>query len=161
MSIDFLVVGKTDSAQVSELTRMYATRISRYIKFTLTELPDIRNSKNMSEDAQKRAEGEMILRQLSGDDYVVLLDDKGAQPTSLEFASWMQKRMNSGVKRVVFIVGGPYGFSKEVYARAAEKLSLSRMTFSHQIIRPIFTEQLYRAFTILRGEPYHHERCSF
>lgn len=157
MSIDFLVVGKTDSAQVSELTRMYATRISRYIKFTLTELPDIRNSKNMSEDAQKRAEGEMILRQLSGDDYVVLLDDKGAQPTSLEFASWMQKRMNSGVKRVVFIVGGPYGFSKEVYARAAEKLSLSRMTFSHQIIRPIFTEQLYRAFTILRGEPYHHE----
>ena len=157
MSIDFLVVGKTDSAQVAELTRMYATRISRYIKFTLTELPDIRNSKNMSEDAQKRAEGEMILRQLSGDDYVVLLDDKGAQPTSLEFASWMQKRMNSGVKRVVFIVGGPYGFSKEVYARAAEKLSLSRMTFSHQIIRPIFTEQLYRAFTILRGEPYHHE----
>lgn len=157
MSIDFLVVGKTDSAQVSELTRMYAGRISRYIKFTLTELPDIRNSKNMSEDAQKRAEGEMILRQLSGDDYVVLLDDKGAQPTSLEFASWMQKRMNSGVKRVVFIVGGPYGFSKEVYARAAEKLSLSRMTFSHQIIRPIFTEQLYRAFTILRGEPYHHE----
>ena len=157
MSIDFLVVGKTDSAQVSELTRMYATRISRYIKFTLTELPDIRNSKNMSEDAQKRAEGEMILRQLSGDDYVVLLDDKGAQPTSLEFASWMQKRMNSGVKRVVFIVGGPYGFSKDVYARAAEKLSLSRMTFSHQIIRPIFTEQLYRAFTILRGEPYHHE----
>ncbi len=157
MSIDFLVVGKTDSAQVAELTRMYAGRISRYIKFTLTELPDIRNSKNMSEDAQKRAEGEMILRQLSGDDYVVLLDDKGAQPTSLEFASWMQKRMNSGVKRVVFIVGGPYGFSKEVYARAAEKLSLSRMTFSHQIIRPIFTEQLYRAFTILRGEPYHHE----
>ena len=157
MSIDFLVVGKTDSAQVAELTRMYATRISRYIKFTLTELPDIRNSKNMSEDAQKRAEGEMILRQLSGDDYVVLLDDKGAQPTSLEFASWMQKRMNSGVKRVVFIVGGPYGFSKEVYARAAEKLSLSRLTFSHQIIRPIFTEQLYRAFTILRGEPYHHE----
>ena len=122
MSIDFLVVGKTDSAQVAELTRMYAGRISRYIKFTLTELPDIRNSKNMSEDAQKRAEGEMILRQLSGDDYVVLLDDKGAQPTSLEFASWMQKRMNSGVKRVVFIVGGPYGFSKEVYARAAEKL---------------------------------------
>ena len=157
MSIDFLVVGKSDSAQVAELTRMYAGRISRYIKFTLTELPDIRNSKNMSEDAQKRAEGEMILRQLSGDDYVVLLDDKGAQPTSLEFASWMQKRMNSGVKRVVFIVGGPYGFSKEVYARAAEKLSLSRMTFSHQIIRPIFTEQLYRAFTILRGEPYHHE----
>ncbi|MBR5454419.1 MAG: 23S rRNA (pseudouridine(1915)-N(3))-methyltransferase RlmH [Rikenellaceae bacterium] len=157
MSIDFLVVGKTDSAQVAELTRMYAGRISRYIKFTHTELPDIRNSKNMSEDAQKRAEGEMILRQLSNDDYVVLLDDKGAQPTSLEFASWMQKRMNSGVKRVVFIVGGPYGFSKEVYARAAEKLSLSRMTFSHQIIRPIFTEQLYRAFTILRGEPYHHE----
>lgn len=157
MSIDFLVVGKTDSAQVAELTRMYAGRISRYLKFTVTELPDVRNAKNMSQESQKRAEGEMILRQLSSDDYVVLLDDKGLQPTSMEFAEWMQKRMNSGVKRVVFIVGGPYGFSKEVYARAAEKLSLSRMTFSHQIIRPIFTEQLYRAFTILRGEPYHHE----
>ncbi|MBP3426099.1 MAG: 23S rRNA (pseudouridine(1915)-N(3))-methyltransferase RlmH [Rikenellaceae bacterium] len=157
MSIDFLVVGKTDSAQVAELTRMYAGRISRYLKFTVTELPDVRNAKNMSQESQKRAEGEMILRQLSSDDYVVLLDDKGLQPTSMEFAEWMQKRMNSGLKRVVFIVGGPYGFSKEVYARAAEKLSLSRMTFSHQIIRPIFTEQLYRAFTILRGEPYHHE----
>ncbi|MBQ8863740.1 MAG: 23S rRNA (pseudouridine(1915)-N(3))-methyltransferase RlmH [Rikenellaceae bacterium] len=157
MSIDFLVVGKTDSAQVAELTRMYAGRISRYLKFTVTELPDVRNAKNLSEESQKRAEGEMILRQLSSDDYVVLLDDKGVQPTSLEFAAWMQKRMNSGVKRVVFVVGGPYGFSKDVYARAAEKISLSRMTFSHQIIRPIFTEQLYRAFTILRGEPYHHE----
>ena len=157
MSIDFLVVGKTDSAQVAELTRMYAGRISRYLKFTVTELPDVRNAKNMSQESQKRAEGEMIMRQLSSDDYVVLLDDKGLQPTSMEFAEWMQKRMNSGVKRVVFIVGGPYGFSKEVYARAAEKLSLSRMTFSHQIIRPIFAEQLYRAFTILRGEPYHHE----
>ncbi len=157
MSIDFLVVGKTDSQHVAELTRLYAGRISRYLRFTVTELPDIRNAKNMSNENQKKAEGEMILRMLTSEDYVVLLDDKGTEHTSLGFAEWIQKRMNSGVKRVVFVVGGPYGFSREVYARASDKISLSRMTFSHQIIRPIFAEQLYRAFTILRGEPYHHE----
>jgi 23S rRNA (pseudouridine1915-N3)-methyltransferase len=157
MSIDFLVVGKTDSQHVAELTRMYAGRISRYLRFTVTELPDIRNAKNMSEENQKRAEGEMILRNITSEDFVALLDDKGMEFTSPAFAEWIQKRMNSGVKRVVFVVGGPYGFSKEVYDRASCKISLSRMTFSHQIIRPIFAEQLYRAFTILRGEPYHHE----
>lgn len=157
MNIDLTVVGKTDSEQVAELTRLYGKRIARYTRFALTEIPDVRNSKNMSGESQKRAEGEAILKTVATDDYVVLLDDKGAEYTSMDFASWLQRRMNSGVKRLVFVVGGPYGFSKAVYDRAAEKISLSRMTFSHQIIRPIFTEQLYRAFTILHNEPYHHE----
>lgn len=157
MQIDLTVVGKTDSAEVAALTKLYVTRIARYVRMSVTELPDVRNSKNMSGESQKRAEGEAILRTIADDDLVVLLDDKGAQYTSLEFATWLQKRMNGAPRRLVFVVGGPYGFSKEVYKRASEQISLSRMTFSHQIIRPIFAEQLYRAFTILHNEPYHHE----
>lgn len=157
MNIDLITVGKTDSAAVAELVSMYAKRISRYTKFSVVMLPDVKNAGKMAASTQKKAEGEMLLKQFAADDYVVLLDDKGVQYESVQFADWLQKRMNSGVKRVCFVVGGPYGFSKEVYARANDAVSLSRMTFSHQIVRAIFAEQLYRAFTILNNEPYHHE----
>lgn len=157
MNIELIVVGKTDSKEVDALVDMYVKRINFYNRFTITYIPDIRNSKNLSQAQQKSAEGEAILRLLEPSDRVVLLDEKGSEFRSLEYADWLQKRMNSGVKRLVFIIGGPYGFSDAVYSRANEKISLSKMTFSHQIIRAIFAEQLYRAFTILRNEPYHHE----
>ena len=157
MNIELIVVGKTDSKEVTSLVDMYAKRINFYNRFNITYIPDIRNSKNLSEAQQKTAEGEAILRLLDESDRVVLLDEKGAEFRSVEYADWLQKRMNSGVKRLVFIIGGPYGFSPEVYARSNEKISLSKMTFSHQIIRAIFTEQLYRAFSILHNSPYHHE----
>lgn len=157
MNIELIVVGKTDSKEVASLVDMYTKRINFYNRFNITYIPDIRNSKNLSEAQQKTAEGEAILRLLDESDRVVLLDEKGAEFRSVEYADWLQKRMNSGVKRLVFIIGGPYGFSPEVYARSNEKISLSKMTFSHQIIRAIFTEQLYRAFSILHNSPYHHE----
>ena len=157
MNIELIVVGKTDSKEVTSLVDMYTKRINFYNRFNITYIPDIRNSKNLSEAQQKTTEGEAILRLLDESDRVVLLDEKGAEFRSVEYADWLQKRMNSGVKRLVFIIGGPYGFSPEVYARSNEKISLSKMTFSHQIIRAIFTEQLYRAFSILHNSPYHHE----
>ncbi len=157
MNIELIVVGKTDSANIDSLVMTYAKRVNFYCKFSITTLPDIKNTKNLSVKQQQSAEGEAIMRQLQDSDYVVLLDERGNEYSSLEFASWLQKRMNSGIKRLVLIIGGPYGFSPEVYARANGKLSLSRMTFSHQIIRAIFAEQIYRAFTILNNEPYHHE----
>ena len=157
MNIELIVVGKTDSKEVSALVDMYTTRINFYNKFNITYIPDIRNSKNLSEAQQKSAEGEAILRLLDDSDRVVLLDEKGSEFRSVEYAEWLQKRMNSGVKRLVFVIGGPYGFSPEVYSRSNEKISLSKMTFSHQIIRAIFTEQLYRAFSIINNSPYHHE----
>ena len=157
MNIELIVVGKTDSKEVSALVDMYTKRINFYNKFNITYIPDIRNSKNLSEAQQKSAEGEAILRLLDDSDRVVLLDEKGSEFRSVEYADWLQKRMNSGVKRLVFIIGGPYGFSDAVYSRANGKMSLSRMTFSHQIVRAIFTEQLYRAFSIINNLPYHHE----
>ena len=157
MNIELIVVGKTDSKEVSALVDMYTKRINFYNKFNITYIPDIRNSKNLSEAQQKSVEGEAILRLLDDSDRVVLLDEKGSEFRSVEYADWLQKRMNSGVKRLVFIIGGPYGFSPEVYSRSNEKISLSKMTFSHQIIRAIFTEQLYRAFSIINNSPYHHE----
>ena len=157
MNIELIVVGKTDSKEVNALVDMYTKRINFYNKFNITYIPDIRNSKNLSEAQQKSAEGEAILRLLDDSDRVVLLDEKGSEFRSIEYAEWLQKRMNSGVKRLVFIIGGPYGFSPEVYSRSNEKISLSKMTFSHQIIRAIFTEQLYRAFSIINNSPYHHE----
>ena len=157
MNIELIVVGKTDSKEVSALVDMYTKRINFYNKFNITYIPDIRNSKNLSEAQQKSAEGEAILRLLDDSDRVVLLDEKGSEFRSVEYAEWLQKRMNSGVKRLVFVIGGPYGFSPEVYSRSNEKISLSKMTFSHQIIRAIFTEQLYRAFSIINNLPYHHE----
>jgi 23S rRNA (pseudouridine1915-N3)-methyltransferase len=157
MNIELIVVGKTDSKEVSALVDIYTKRINFYNKFTITYLPDIRNSKNLSEAQQKTAEGEAILRLIDDSDRVVLLDEKGSEFRSIEYAEWLQKRMNSGIKRLVFVIGGPYGFSEAVYSRSNEKISLSKMTFSHQIIRAIFTEQLYRAFSIINNSPYHHE----
>ena len=157
MNIELIVVGKTDSKEVSALVDMYTKRINFYNKFNITYIPDIRNSKNLSEAQQKSAESEAILRLLDDSDRVVLLDEKGSEFRSVEYAEWLQKRMNSGVKRLVFVIGGPYGFSPEVYSRSNEKISLSKMTFSHQIIRAIFTEQLYRALSIINNSPYHHE----
>jgi len=157
MNIELLAVGKTDSKEVGALVELYARRVNFYCKFAVTTLPDLRNTKHLSAKQQCTAEGEAILRQLSEGDCVVLLDERGSEMRSTEFALWLQKRMNSGVKRLVMIIGGPYGFSDEVYRRADAQLSLSRMTFSHQIVRAIFAEQIYRAFTILHNEPYHHE----
>ena len=157
MSIELIVIGKTDSQQVAALVAEYARRVNRYCRFALTTLPDVRNTRSMTPRQQSTAEGEAILRQVTEGDCVVLLDERGDELRSVEFALWLQKRLTSGKKRLVFVIGGPYGFSDEVYARADAKLSLSRMTFSHQIVRTIFAEQLYRAFTILRNEPYHHE----
>lgn len=157
MNIDILAIGKTDFAQVEALVADYLKRLNFYTKVTLVILPDPKNRRTLSAEAQKRQEGELILKQLTDGDWLVLLDEKGREMRSMEFADWMQKRMNAGVKRLCFVIGGPYGFSKAVYARANELLSLSRMTFSHQIVRALFAEQLYRAFTILNNEPYHHE----
>ena len=157
MNIELRVVGKTDQKEVEALVEMYAKRINRYCKFSITTLADVRNTKNMAPSRQKQLEGEAILRLVGEGDCLTLMDERGAQYTSMEFAQWLQKRMLSGVKRLVLVIGGPYGFSEEVYKRADQKISLSKMTFSHQIVRAIFTEQLYRAFTILHNEPYHHE----
>ena len=157
MNIELIVVGKTDSAEVESLISLYAKRINRYCKFAMTTIADVRNTRNMAPSRQKQLEGEMILRLISDGDWLVLMDERGRQFTSMEYADWLQKRMLSGVKRLAIVIGGPYGFSDEVYKRANEKISLSKMTFSHQIVRAIFAEQLYRAFTILNNEPYHHE----
>lgn len=157
MNIELIVVGKTDMREVESLVTMYAKRINFYCKFSITTLPDVKNTKSLSIKQQRAAEGEAILRQVADGDYVMLLDERGEEFRSLDFAQWLQKRLNSGIRRLVLVIGGPYGFSEEVYARANGKLSLSRMTFSHQIVRAIFTEQLYRAFAILNNDPYHHE----
>lgn len=157
MDIDIIAVGRTDDPNIVAIVENYLKRLNHYAKVRLVTLPDAKNVKNISASGQKRIEGEALLKTFSPGDYVVLLDDKGNQPGSIEFSEWLQKRMNSGLRRLCFVIGGPFGFSKEVYDRAQEKLSLSAMTFSHQIVRAIFAEQLYRAFTILRNEPYHHE----
>ena len=157
MTLELIVIGKTDSQEVAALVETYARRVNRYCRFAITTLPDVRDTRKLTARQQSAAEGAAILRQLADGDFVALLDERGEELRSVEFALWMQKRMNSGVKRLVLVIGGPYGFSDEVYARADARLSLSRMTFSHQIVRAIFAEQLYRAFTILNNEPYHHE----
>ncbi|HJA98461.1 MAG TPA: 23S rRNA (pseudouridine(1915)-N(3))-methyltransferase RlmH [Candidatus Alistipes avicola] len=157
MNLELIVIGKTDSKEVETLVATYAKRINHYCRFAITTLPDIRNTKSLTAKQQRTAEGENILRQFSDGDYVVLLDERGDEYRSVDFAYWLQKRMASGIRRMVMIIGGPYGFSEEVYRRADAKISLSKMTFSHQIVRAIFAEQIYRAFTILNNEPYHHE----
>ena len=143
--------------EVEALVSMYTKRLNHYVRFAITTLADVRNTKKLSESEQKRLEGEAILRLVNDSDHLMLLDEHGLELRSLEFADLIQKRMSAGTKRLVFVIGGPYGFSDAVYQRANSKLSLSKMTFSHQIVRAIFTEQLYRAFTILKNEPYHHE----
>lgn len=157
MNIELVVVGKTDMKEVEALVMQYTKRLNHYVKFAITTIADVRNTKKLSETEQKRLEGEAIMRVITDSDFVMLLDEHGAELRSIEFADLLQRRMLAGTKRLIFVIGGPYGFSEAVYQRANSKLSLSKMTFSHQIVRAIFTEQLYRAFTILKNEPYHHE----
>lgn len=157
MNIELIVVGKTDMREVEALVTMYTKRLNHYVRFAITTIADVRNTKKLSESEQKRLEGEAILKLINDSDHLMLLDEHGAEYRSIEFADMLQRRMLSGTKRLVFLIGGPYGFSDAVYQRANSKISLSKMTFSHQIVRAIFTEQLYRAFTILKNEPYHHE----
>lgn len=156
MKITLLVVGKTTDARIASLIDEYRQRLTHYVPFEFVVLPDLKNAKALSEEQVKAAEGEMILRALTPAMDVVLLDEHGKQMRSVEYAEWLQKKMSSG-KDLTLIIGGPYGFSKAVYDRANGKLSLSQMTFSHQMIRIMAIEQIYRAMTILRGEPYHHE----
>ena len=157
MKLKLVVVGKTDDPLLAKLIASYANRLQHYVKFEIVVIPNIKNAKNLSEEEQRRKEGELILNGVAPSDFMVLLDEKGKQFTSKEFSSYLQKRMNSGIKGLVFVIGGPYGFSQPVYARSTHKISLSKMTFSHQMVRLFAVEQLYRAFTILRNEPYHHE----
>ncbi|MCK0147021.1 23S rRNA (pseudouridine(1915)-N(3))-methyltransferase RlmH [Arenibacter sp. F26102] len=157
MTIKLLVLGKTDSVQLNQLIEEYQNRLKHYIKFELEIIPDIKNTKNLSEKQQKEKEGDAILNKLNPTDLLVLLDENGKQKTSVEFSEYLQKNMNSGIKQLVFVVGGPYGFSEAVYQKSRGKISLSKMTFSHQMVRLFMVEQLYRAFTILRNEPYHHQ----
>jgi 23S rRNA (pseudouridine1915-N3)-methyltransferase len=156
LKIVFIQHGKTTDAHVEALEQLYYQRLKHYIPFELKVLPDLKRTKSLSEDQLKKLECEQLMAQLEPGDWLVLLDEKGKEMDSVGFAHALQKRMNQGLKRLVFVVGGAYGFSAEAYGRANEKIALSRMTFSHQIIRCIFAEQLYRAFTILNNEPYHH-----
>lgn len=157
MKTTLLIIGKTDAAYLQTGIGDYVGRLGHYIPFEMVSLPDVKNVKNLTEEQQKVAEGKLLLQNLEVSDQVILLDEGGKQYSSREFAQFMVKMTNSGAKRLVFIIGGPYGFSAEVYKRANGKLSLSPMTFSHQMVRLIFVEQLYRAQTIIKGEPYHHD----
>lgn len=157
MTITLIAIGKTDNKQLLTLIEEYKKRLSFYIKFNFEVIPDIKNVKNLSEKQQKAKEGELILKKINTSDLLVLLDENGKQFTSIGFSEYLQKQMNSGLKNLVFVIGGPYGFSEEIYKRAQGKISLSKMTFSHQMVRLFFVEQLYRGFTILKNEPYHHK----
>jgi len=157
MKITLLSIGKTDNNALAQLIEEYRKRTNFYISFETEIVPDIKNTKNLSEKEQKAKEGTQITKALQPSDYVVLLDDKGKHFSSIEFAQFIEKKTHNVPKRLVFVVGGAYGFSEEVYARANEKVSLSKMTFTHQMVRLVFAEQLYRAMTILNNEPYHHE----
>ena len=157
MKITFLTVGKTTNAHLIKLQEEYQNRLKFYIPFETIIIPELKNTKNLSIQEQKEKEADLILKALDTSDEVILLDEKGKQYTSVGFSEFISKKMLASHKRMVFVVGGPYGFSERVYQRGNGKISLSAMTFSHQMIRLIFTEQLYRAMTILKGEPYHHE----
>lgn len=157
MKIELAVIGKTSIGYLKQGIDEYIKRLKHYVPFEIKYIDDIKNTKNISEDQQKRTEGTKILSLLDKSDYVVLLDEHGKEYTSIQYSSYIQKRMLSGAKKVVFVIGGPYGFSQEVYDRANDKISFSKMTFNHEMIRLIFTEQLYRAYTIINHEPYHHE----
>lgn len=156
MQIKLLVIGKTDNLKIVELIQIYQKRLSYYVKFEIEILQDVKNTKNLNENEQKEKEALLILNKISPTDYLILLDEKGKSLTSEMFADLIQKNMNSGLKTLYFLIGGPYGFSEKIYQRAQYQLSLSSMTFSHVMVRLFFVEQLYRAFTILNHEPYHH-----
>ena len=157
MKIELAVIGKTSIGYLKQGIDEYIKRLKHYVPFEIKYIDDIKNTKNISEDQQKRTEGAKILSLLDKSDFVVLLDEHGKEYTSMQYSSYIQKRMLSGAKKVVFVIGGPYGFSQDVYDRANDKISFSKMTFNHEMIRLIFTEQLYRAYTIINHEPYHHE----
>jgi 23S rRNA (pseudouridine1915-N3)-methyltransferase len=156
MTIKLIAIGKTDSKALQQLISEYEARLKHYVRFKLDIIPDIRNTKNLSEKQQKEKEGELILKKLTATDILILLDENGKHFSSVEFSNYLQKKMNSGIKQLVFVIGGPYGFSDALYQKAQGKISLSKMTFSHQMVRLFVVEQVYRAFTILKNEPYHH-----
>ena len=157
MKITFLTIGKTEDKYLLEGMEKYLKRLKHYINFKVLELPELKNTKNLSEDQQKIKEAELIFKNISNTDHIILLDENGVNYSSTQFSGYLNKKMVSSVQHLVFVVGGPYGFSNEVYNRAQDKISLSKMTFSHQMVRLFFIEQVYRAFTIMKGEPYHHE----
>jgi 23S rRNA (pseudouridine1915-N3)-methyltransferase len=156
MTIKLLCIGKTDSKELQKLIEVYLKRLQFYTKFEIDVIPDLKKARNLDENQQKTKEGELILNKTQTSDFVVLLDENGNQFSSEAFSEYLQKRMNSGLKQLIFVIGGPYGFSEAVYQRADGKISLSKMTFSHQMVRLFITEQIYRGFTILKNEPYHH-----
>ena len=157
MNLKLLVIGKTDNKNLQSLIEEYSKRLSFYIKFELEIINDIKNVKNLSENQQKEKEGELILSKITPTDELILLDENGKTLSSIDFSFYLQKKMNSGIKTLVFVIGGPYGFSQEVYNKSQGKISLSLMTFSHQMVRLFVIEQFYRGFTILKNEPYHHQ----
>lgn len=157
MNIKLIAIGKTDNKNLNALIEEYTKRLGFYIKFDLEVIPDIKNVKNLSESEQKIKEGQLILGKLAPTDQMILLDENGKEYTSVGFSDFLQKKMNSGIKTLVFVIGGPYGFSEEVYQKAQGKVALSQMTFSHQMVRLFVIEQIYRGFTILNNEPYHHQ----
>lgn len=157
MKATLILVGKTADKRYAELIFEYTNRLKHYINFEINTIPELKNTKSLTSEQQKNSEAELIIKNLQPSDYIVLLDEHGKEMRSIEMADWMKRKMNTINKRIVFIIGGPYGFSQKIYDIANEKLSMSKMTFSHQMIRLIFVEQLYRSMTILNGEPYHHE----
>ena len=157
MNIRLLTIGKTDNKALQTLIDDYTKRLSFYVKFDLEIIPDIKNVKNLSEAQQKEKEGELILSKITPTDHLILLDENGKTFSSVGFSDFLQKKMNAGIKTLVFVIGGPYGFSETVYQKTQGKVSLSEMTFSHQMVRLFVIEQIYRGFTILRNEPYHHQ----
>ena len=157
MKITFLTVGKTDEAYLKEGIDKYVKRLKHYTRFAAIEIEELKNTKSLTREQQKAREGELILKKIAPLDHLILLDENGIQLSSQQFAAYVDKKALGSVDHLVFAVGGPYGFSNEVYERANDKISLSAMTFSHQMVRLFFVEQLYRAFTILKGEPYHHQ----
>lgn len=157
MKIELMAIGKTQSKYLTEGIDMYCQRVGHYIPFAFTVLPDVKGAKSLSEAQQKEREGQLLMSAFQPSDVVILLDERGREFTSREFAGYIDKQMSSGLKRLVFVIGGPYGFSDSIYNRADGKISLSRMTFSHEMVRLFFIEQIYRSMTILRGEPYHHD----
>lgn len=157
MNIRLIAIGKTDNKDLQSLINNYTKRLSFYVKFELEIIPDIKNVKNLSEAQQKEKEGELILAKIAPTDQLILLDENGKTFSSVGFSDYLQKKMNAGIKTLVFVIGGPYGFSESVYQKAQGKVSLSEMTFSHQMVRLFVIEQMYRGFTILKNEPYHHQ----
>ncbi len=157
MKITLLTIGRTEDKYLQEGIGIYLNRLKHYVNFRIVEIPELKNTKSLSTEQQKVKEAELIFKNINSTDYVILLDEKGQELTSKQFSAFLNKKMVGGQQHLVFVVGGPYGFSNDIYERSNEKICLSRMTFSHQMIRLLFTEQLYRAYTILKGEPYHHD----